>query len=50
LSGSGSTIVALGSAATAPAVEAAMAHAWRARDVKATTFRVARPAAGYEVV
>jgi homoserine kinase len=50
LSGSGSTIVALGSAATAPAVEAAMAHAWRTRDVKATTFRVARPAAGYEVV
>lgn len=49
LSGSGSTIVALGSAASAPAVEAAMAQAWRLRGVNASTFRVARPAAGYEV-
>jgi homoserine kinase len=49
LSGSGSTIVAVGSAACAPAVEAAMAHAWRAHRVAAATFHVARPAAGYEV-
>jgi homoserine kinase len=49
LSGSGSTIVAVGSATSAPAVEAAMAQAWRALGVTAATFRVARPAAGYEV-
>lgn len=49
LSGSGSTIVAVGTASCAPAVGAAMAQAWRARGVTATTFHVARPAAGYEV-
>ena len=49
LSGSGSTIVAVGSAASAPAVESAMARAWRAHRVTAATFHVARPAAGYEV-
>jgi homoserine kinase len=49
LSGSGSTIVAVGSAQCAPAVETAMADAWRARGVTAATFHVARPAAGYEV-
>ena len=50
LSGSGSTLVAVGPAATAPAVEAAMAQAWRGRGVKVDTFRMARPASGYEVV
>jgi homoserine kinase len=49
LSGSGSTLVALGPAASAPAVEAAMAQAWRGRGVKVDTFRMARPAGGYEV-
>jgi homoserine kinase len=49
LSGSGSTIVALGSAASAPAVEAAMVQAWRGHRVTANAFHVARPAAGYEV-
>jgi homoserine kinase len=49
LSGSGSTIVAVGTAACAPAVAAAMAQAWRAHRVTAATFHVARPAAGYEV-
>jgi len=49
LSGSGSTIVALGSAASAPAVAAAMAQAWRAHRVTAATFHVTRPATGYEV-
>lgn len=49
LSGSGSTIVALGSAACAPSVAAAMAQAWRAHRVTAATFQIARPAAGYEV-
>jgi homoserine kinase len=49
LSGSGSTIVALGSAASAPAVAAAMAQAWRAYRVTAATFHVTRPATGYEV-
>ena len=49
LSGSGSTIVAVGTAACAPAVEAAMAQAWRPHRVAAATFHVARPAAGYEV-
>jgi len=49
LSGSGSTIVALGSAASAAAVETAMATAWRAHRVTATTFHMARPASGYEV-
>jgi homoserine kinase len=50
LSGSGSTLVAVGPAASAPAVEAAMAQAWRNRGVKVDTFRMARPARGYEVV
>jgi homoserine kinase len=49
LSGSGSTIVAVGTAASAPSVEAAMATAWRAHAVATETFRVARPAAGYEI-
>jgi homoserine kinase len=49
LSGSGSTIVAVGTTACASAVEAAMAKAWHAQGVTAATFHVARPAAGYEV-
>ena len=49
LSGSGSTIVAVGSAENAAGVEAGMAQAWRAHRVTATTFHVARPATGYEV-
>src|SRR4029077_13720671 len=49
LSGSGSTIVAVGSAACASAVEAAMAQAWRPHRVTAATFHVARPATGYKV-
>jgi homoserine kinase len=49
LSGSGSTIVAVGSAASASAVKTAMAHAWRAHHVTATTFHIDRPATGYEV-
>jgi homoserine kinase len=48
LSGSGSTIVAVGPAACAPAVEAAMAQAWRGRGAAAETFSVTRPAGGYE--
>jgi homoserine kinase len=49
LSGSGSTIVALGSATSAPAIEAAMANAWKTHRVTASTFHMTRPAAGYEV-
>jgi len=49
LSGSGSTIVALGSAASAAGIETAMATAWRAHRVSATTFHMARPASGYKV-
>lgn len=49
LSGSGSTIVAVGTATGAHAIEAAMAKAWRAHGVITATFHVARPAAGYEV-
>jgi homoserine kinase len=49
LSGSGSTIVAVGSATSAPAIAAAMANAWRPHRVNATTFHMARPASGYEV-
>ena len=49
LSGSGSTLVAVASAERAPAVEAAMAQAWRGMGVTVETFRVTRPVSGYEV-
>ena len=49
LSGSGSTLVAVASAERAPAVEAAMAQAWRGIGVTVETFRVTRPVSGYEV-
>jgi homoserine kinase len=49
LSGSGSTLVAVAPAAAAPAVERAMAEAWRAQGVAVDTFRLPRPAGRYEV-
>ena len=49
LSGSGSTLVAVAAADRAPAVEAAMAQAWRGMGVTVETFRVTRPVSGYEV-
>lgn len=49
LSGSGPTLVAIGPADRAAAVETAMAAAWRACGVGVETFRMTRPAGGYEV-
>jgi len=49
LSGSGSTLVAVGPAPRAAGVESAMAQAWRTSGVGVETFRLVRPARGYEV-